>query len=136
MHPILRNILAAAAGILAGMALNEGIIISSAYLVPPPEGADMMTPEGIEAAMPLLQPKHFLMPFLAHALGTFAGAYLSSLLSANNKMRIALSIGGIFLSGGLMAAYMIPAPIWFVAADLMLAYLPMAYLAGRIAFKE
>ena len=76
------------------------------------------------------------MPFLAHALGTFAGAYLSSLLSANNKMRIALSIGGIFLSGGLMAAYMIPAPIWFVAADLMLAYLPMAYLAGRIAFKE
>ena len=131
MHPILRNILAVVAGILVGMALNEGII-----LVPPPEGADMMTPEGIEAAMPLLQPKHFLMPFLAHALGTFAGAYLSSLLSANNKMRIALSIGGIFLSGGLMAAYMIPAPIWFVAADLMLAYLPMAYLAGRIAFKE
>ena len=132
MHPILRNILAVVAGILVGMALNEGIIISSAYLVPPPEGADMLTPDGIKAALPLLQPKHFLMPFLAHALGTFVGAYLSSLLAVNNKIRVALSVGGVFLVGGLIVAYIIPAPAWFVTADLILAYLPVAFLAGKI----
>jgi len=34
-----------------------------------------------------------------------------------------------FLCGGVMASVMIPAPSWFIATDLLLAYLPMAWLA-------
>jgi len=33
------------------------------------------------------------------------------------------------LVGGIAACFMIPAPAWFMAADLLLAYLPMVWLA-------
>lgn len=137
MHPFLRNSLAVAAGIIVCMSLNMGIISISHLVIPPPLGADMMTPEGLEAAMPLLEPKHFFMPFLAHAFGTLAGSYVASLLAINYKMRIAVAIGAFHLIGGITAAFMIPAPSWFIATDLLFAYLPVAYLAGKInAFRR
>ena len=37
-------------------------------------------------------------------------------------------VGVFFLCGGIMAARMIPAPAWFVVADLALAYFPFAWL--------
>ena len=33
------------------------------------------------------------------------------------------------LCGGVAASFMIPAPAWFIALDLLAAYLPMAWLA-------
>lgn len=45
------------------------------------------------------------------------------------SMVFAWVIGGGFLAGGVAAAFMIPAPAWFIALDLLLAYLPMAWLA-------
>ncbi|MFZ4543737.1 MAG: hypothetical protein ACOYOA_06790 [Saprospiraceae bacterium] len=132
MNSTLRNILAVLAGIVVGGAVNMGIITISGSIIPPPPGADMTTPEGITAAMSLLEPKHFLMPFLAHALGTFVGAYIASLIAVSNKMRFAMAIGVFTLIGGISAVYMIPAPIWFDACDLLLAYIPTAYLAGKL----
>lgn len=37
--------------------------------------------------------------------------------------------GVLYLCGGIAASLMIPAPAWFIALDLLLAYLPMAWLA-------
>jgi hypothetical protein len=133
MNPIIRNILAVLAGILLGSVVNMGLIQISGAIIPPPEGLDMTTPEGIKAAMPLLEPKHFIFPFLAHALGTLVGAFIAAKLGASNKMILALIIGAIFLSGGIAASLMIPAPTWYVALDLVMAYLPMAYLGGKFA---
>jgi hypothetical protein len=48
-------------------------------------------------------------------------------------MTLALAVGGLHLMGGIAAAFMIPAPVWFVVLDLTLAYLPMAWLGGRLA---
>ena len=93
MNPILRNILAVIAGIIVGGLVNMGIITISGSIIPPPEGADMTTTEGLKAAMHLMQPKHFIMPFLAHALGTFAGAFLAGILAANRKMLFSIVIG-------------------------------------------
>ena len=81
-------------------------------------------------ALPLLEPKHFLFPFLAHALGTFAGAMVAANL-ALAKLRAAWVVGFVFLFGGIMSCFMIPAPLWFIATDLLLAYLPFAYVAGK-----
>jgi hypothetical protein len=133
MNPIIRNILAVLAGILLGSVVNMGLIQISGAIIPPPEGLDMTTPEGIKAAMPLLEPKHFIFPFLAHALGTLVGAFIAAKLGASNKMILALIIGAIFLSGGIAASLMIPAPTWYVVLDLVMAYLPMAYLGGKLA---
>ncbi len=78
MKPGVKNILAVIAGAILGSAVNMGIIMVSGSFIPPPNGADITTMEGLKASMHLFQPKHFIFPFLAHALGTFAGAFLAA----------------------------------------------------------
>jgi hypothetical protein len=136
MHPILRNILAVIAGIFAGGLLNMGIIMISAYIIPPPEGANLTTMEGLKLSMHLLEPKHFIMPFLAHALGSIAGAYIAALIAASRKMLFALIVGTWFLLGGIMNIFMLPSPLWFTLLDLIIAYIPMAYIAGKLATRR
>ena len=133
MNPILKNILAVLAGILIGGAVNMGLIMISGSIIPPPEGADMTTAEGLTAALPLLEPKHFIFPFLAHALGTLVGAFLAAKLAASKQLLMAMIIGLFTLAGGIAAVFMIPAPTWFIALDLLIAYLPMAYLGWILA---
>jgi hypothetical protein len=136
MNPTIRNILAVIAGLIAGGVVNMAIVMNSGYLVPPPPGADLTTAEGAKAAMHLMRPIHFLMPFLAHALGTMAGAYLAAILAVSHKMKIALGIGVFFLAGGIADVLMYPSPMWFNVLDLVAAYIPVAYLAGRLVVKD
>jgi hypothetical protein len=136
MNPILRNILAVIGGIIIGSFVNMVIITLSGSIIPPPEGADVTTAEGLRESIHLFQPRHFILPFLAHAAGTFTGAFLAALIAASHKMKFALLIGFLFLAGGIAAVYMLPSPVWFTILDLAAAYIPMAYLAGRLAVKK
>jgi hypothetical protein len=132
MPRLLRNVLAVLAGILIGGAVNMALITISPWLIPPPAGVDVGSTESLREAMHLFQPRHFIMPFLAHALGTLAGALVAYLLAASYRAQIAYLIATVFLAGGVAASFMIPAPIWFIALDLLVAYLPMAWLAIQI----
>jgi len=136
MKPGVKNIFAVIAGALLGSAVNMGIILVSGSIIPPPEGADITTMEGLKASMHLFQPRHFIFPFLAHALGTFVGAFLAAKMAATNKLGIAFLIGLIFLAGGIANVFMLPSPSWFNALDILGAYLPMAYIAGKLATKK
>jgi hypothetical protein len=136
MNPILKNILAIIAGIILGSAVNMGIIMISGSIIPPPDGADVTTMEGLKATLHLFQPRHFILPFIAHALGIFSGALLSAFIAANHKMKFALGIGVFFLAGGIANTFMLPSPIWFTVLDLAGAYIPMGYLAGILVLKK
>ena len=129
---ILRNILAVVAGVLVGGAVNMALVVVGPQVVPPPPGADMATAGGLAAAMPLLGPQHFVFPFLAHALGTFSGALAAYLVAASWRPGITHFVGAFFLAGGIAASFMIPAPAWFIALDLLAAYVPMAWLGTTI----
>jgi|SRR5690606_15619770 len=130
---ILRSIVAVAAGVVLGSLVNMAVITINGHVIPPPPGVDMTTAEGLSAAMPLLEPRHFLFPFLAHALGTLAGAFIATRISRSDKLLYAVIVGAFFLVGGIMASRMIPAPTWFVALDLIGAYLPFAWLGYWLA---
>lgn len=132
MPKLLRNVLAVLAGIAIGGALNMALITLSPSLIPPPAGVDVNSAESLGKAMHLFEPRHFIMPFLAHAVGTLAGALAAYLIAASYKAPIAYAIGAVFLCGGVAASFMIPAPTWFIALDLLAAYLPMAWLGIRI----
>ncbi|MFN8155506.1 MAG: hypothetical protein U0Y08_14530 [Bacteroidia bacterium] len=136
MNSTLRNILAVIAGAVIGSFANGGLIALSPSLIPPPAGADVTTVEGLKASLHLFEPRHFIMPFLAHAVGTLVGAFIAALIAVNNKMRTAMIVGALFMVGGIMNVFMLPAPTWFCVTDLLLAYLPMAYLGGRIGAKK
>jgi len=132
MNPTVKNILAVILGLILGSVVNMGIIMISSSIIPPPDGADVTTMEGLKESIHLFQPKHFIFPFLAHALGTFVGAILAALIAAKHKMKFALSIGVLFLIGGILNTFMLPAPTWFVILDLAGAYIPMAWLGGKM----
>jgi hypothetical protein len=133
MKTILLNLLAVAVGVILGSMANMAIIMISENIIPPPAGADIKTPEGLKASMHLFGPINFLMPFLAHAIGTLVGATLSGLIAASHRTRFSMAIGIFFLIGGIMSVYLLPSPVLFSIVDLSLAYLPMGFLGGRLA---
>lgn len=133
MNPILRNILGLLLGLVACMLVNGLLIMLSASVIAPPAGVDPNDLESIRAHMDQYEVKHFVFPFLAHALGSLAGAWVAARIAASSKMVFALIVGVVHLAGGILAAMMIPAPTWFIVLDLGVAYLPMAWSGGRWA---
>ena len=137
MHPILRNILAVIAGVAVGMLINGGLINISSSSIPLPEGVDPNDFESLKTNMHLYAPKHFIMPFLAHALGTLVGAFTMAKIAVNHQVKLGILIGAFFLIGGVMMVQMLPqTPTWFAALDILVAYLPMGWLGATLANKN
>lgn len=136
MKPIIKNILAVIAGFILGSIVNMSLITISGSIIPAPNGANVTTLEGLKATIHLFEPKHFLFPFLAHALGTLVGAFVATKIAATHKLKFAFSIGFLFLAGGIANIMMLPSPLWFTIVDLAGAYLPMAYIGYKLASKK
>ena len=130
---IARNIAAVVAGLVIGSIVNMGIVMLGPSIIPPPAGVDVTNADSIASSMHLFEARHFLTPFLAHALGTLVGAVIAWFVAADRRELMAWIVGGMFLAGGIYASTIIPAPTWFIAADIVLAYLPMAWLGMKLA---
>lgn len=127
------------AGLVFGSMLNMGTIMLGSTLLPPPEGVDVNDVASINAAIDRYSVAQLLVPFVAHALGTLAGAWLAALVARRvGTVRVAAgTIALLFLAGGIGALLMIPAaPLWFDVLDLAGAYLPMAWLGARLATRS
>lgn len=129
MRTLIRNILALVAGISTCLLLNGLLLGLLLELIPAPPGFDPATPSTFK----LLEAWHFSAPFLAHAVPSLVGGLVAALLAATHRSSMALVVGGVHLIGGIAAACLIPAPAWFITLDLVLAYLPMAWMGGRLA---
>jgi len=129
---ILRVILALVAGVVIGGVVNMALVMLGSAVVPAPAGMDVTDAESVAASAHLFQPRHFLFPFLAHAIGTLAGATVAYVMAGSYRKAVAWAVGAVFFAGGIAAARMIPAPAWFIAVDLLLAYFPMAFVATKL----
>jgi hypothetical protein len=136
MNATIRNILAVIIGLVVGSGFNGAIISVGGNIIPPPAGFDTSTMEGLQAAMEIFELQHFLFPFLAHAIGTFAGALVAGIVASSHQMSMSLIVGGMFLLGGAYMVMMLPSPLWFTLVDLLIAYIPMSYLAARLVQKN
>ena len=133
MNPVAKNVLAVIVGFVVGSIVNMMLVNVGMLVIPPPDGSDVTTMEGIAEAMKSFTPANFVFPFLAHAIGTLVGAFLAAKIAASQAMKIAIGIGAFFLLGGLSMVFMVGGPLWFIACDLILAYVPMGYLGGVLA---
>ncbi|MEY5032092.1 MAG: hypothetical protein RL354_1123 [Planctomycetota bacterium] len=136
---VLRAIAGVFAGLIAGAALNMGIIYAGAALLPPPEGVDVGNIESINANIDKYTVLDMMVPFAAHALGTLLGAFVAAMIAvtARARLRVSLVVGCLFLILGIEAVRMIPnAPLWFDVLDLGLAYIPMALLGWWLAVRK
>ena len=130
---ILKRTLVIFVCLFAGAMLNGALINVSNKVIPPPAGFDLTKMEGLQAAMSQMEPKHFLFPFLAHALGTLLSSVMIARFLRSQQLIFSMLAGILFLMGGVSMVIMLPeTPIWFVLVDLLGAYIPMAYLGYKI----
>ncbi len=129
MKRIVMTVVAVVAGVVLGGLVNMGLVMVGGLLIPPPGGV-AETMEGFRQNLSSYQPIDFLFPFLAHAMGTLAGAFVAAKIAGRQT---GLIIGVLFLLGGILMVVMVGGPVWFIASDLILAYLPMGYLGARLA---
>ena len=99
MSPVVRNILAAIAGIVVGSVVNMALVTIGPSVIPAPAGADVTTAEGLRASIALFTPRNFVFPFLAHSMGTLAGAFVVAKFAASHHLKFAMGIGVFFLAG-------------------------------------
>jgi len=136
LNPIIRYIAAVVIGLVVGSFVNMGIIMLSPTIIPPPAGVNPTDMESLKNSMHLFEFKHYIFPFLAHALGTLIGALIAAKIAASHKMKFALGISAFFMIGGITNAFMLPSPTWFIVLDLVGAYIPMGYLGGKLTNKN
>jgi len=121
--------------LFTGMGVNMGMLFLGSWLIPIPQGLDTSTREGLRDALPLLEARHFLFPFLAHAMGTLTGAFLVTGYAKTDTFRYSMLMAGLFFLGGFSTIVGMPSPVWFSITDLVLAYFPMAWVAHNFAKK-
>ena len=136
MGKTIRTILAVLAGLAVGSVVNMGLVLLSPMVIPPPPGVDVTDMESLAASMHLFQARHFVFPFLAHAGGTLVAAYLAVRIASGHRLKISMLVGSLFLLGGISNAVLLPAPGWFIAVDLICAYIPMAWIGGRLTGRQ
>lgn len=129
---MIRNILAIVAGLIVANLVNMGLINLGHAVIALPPGTDASTMEGLKVAMQTFGPEQFIFPFLAHAVGTFAGALVAAAIAASHKFVMAMVIGVVSLLGGITAGIWLGAPLWFDAVDFIFAYIPMAWIGAKL----
>ena len=133
MKQVLHTALAVIAGFVCGSVINIGIVTLGPILVPPPPGVDSSTMESLAETIHLMGPLNFAVPWLAHAMGTLVSVVVSCMLISSHRLKMGYGMGLLNLTGGIVASMMIPAPTWFIVADLVFAYLPMAWVGIHLA---
>ncbi|MDP6963846.1 MAG: hypothetical protein QGF46_06750 [Planctomycetota bacterium] len=133
---MLNNVISLVAGFLLGSAVNMGLVTIGPMVIPAPEGVDVTDVESLKASAHLFEARHFLFPWLAHAMGSLVGGFVAFKLAASHHKACAISIGAFFMIGGLMMVSMMPSPTWFIVADIGLAYIPAALLGAKLASRS
>lgn len=133
---VLLAVVGVVAGIVAGSAANIGTIFLGMQVLPPPEGVDPGDIASINAGIDRYSVAQLLVPLAAHAIGTLVGALVAATIASTRRSRLAaaLVVGALSFVGGALVIRDIPnAPLWFGAADLVLAYFPMAWIGFLLA---
>ena len=146
MSNSVRNILAAllglVGGLLIGSVLNMGVLMISNFVIPFPEGVNPADANSIRDNIKLFETKHYIMPFLAHALGTLIGVFVAfkiiQMFRATKFIAVglALVIALLFLWGGLATSKSINSPEAPMLVDAVLCYIPMAIIGYWLALKR
>ena len=126
---VFKNALLVIVEFILGSVINMTLLAGGSVLIPAPQGVDVNDAESIANSIHLYEAKHFVFPFLAHALGTLMGAVTAGYLGWQNRTVLVWCVAALFFAGGVATTFMIPVPVTYVVIDLTLAYVPMALLA-------
>ena len=69
---------------------------------------------------------------MAHAGGSLVSGFVASLIARRAWYKAAAGMGMLWMCGGLFMLTVLPCPVWFAVADIIL-YVPAALLGARMA---
>ena len=96
MKRVFQNILAIIIGVFIGGVTNMFIVSNSSKIVSLPDGVIPGDMESLTSNIHLFEPVNFLMPFLAHSIGTLIGSFLASKIAVSHKFKFSIVIGVFF----------------------------------------
>lgn len=132
---VLKNLGAVLLGLVAGLAVNMGLVIlNTKVLFPLPPGADMQDPVAFKAYLATLPVTAFVVVLFAHLGQSFVGAWVAARVSASKPMALALVVGVLSLAAGIANATQVPLPTW-MSIEFPL-YLVVAWVAGALEVRR
>ena len=138
---MLRGIVTTIIGVILGMMGMMAMHYLSMVFYPLPEGVTMKDAEALNKYMAIAPLGAMLLVIVSHAMGSFIGALIATLLSQVSKWKNStafkyqfLIIGLIFTYAGWLNLESLTHPDWF-KIDLLF-YLPAAYLGYKLVAKR
>jgi hypothetical protein len=128
-----RKILAVVFGVIAGGVFNMALVSVSNAVYPLPAGVDPNDFEAFQAHVKAngLPTGALFIVLAAHAGGSFVSGLVCGLIAKRAWYLAAAFLGIFWTCGGVAALMMIPGPLWFAVADLLL-YIPAALLGVKL----
>lgn len=117
MPPVVRNILAVLAGIVAGGIVISMIQAINSRLYPLPAGFDPANREMVRQHVASLPPLAFCVVLLSYAAGIPIAVFLAARLSATAPARQGVLIAAFFGAASVMNLLALPHPTWFWVAN-------------------
>jgi hypothetical protein len=128
-----RIILAFVLGAISGGVFNMLMVSVSHALYPLPPGVDPNNFESFQAHVKAngLPTGALLIVLVAHAGGSLVSGLVCGLIAMRPRYVAATILGLLWTMGGVIMLFMLPAPIWFAIADVVL-YVPAALLGVKV----
>ena len=130
---MIRNLIAAFLGMLAGMGVNMSLVMLTLVSFPMPEGVDFTDTEAMPEYFATLPATGFLIVLAAHLGQSFFGGLVAALLSKDRPRTMALIIGVLSLIGGVVNLTELPHPTWMWIE--VPGYLLAAWFAASLAMR-
>jgi hypothetical protein len=130
---MIRKILAVIIGLVAGSIFNMALISVSNAMYPLPPGIDPNDFEAFQAHVEAngLPAGALILVLVAHAGGSLVSGLVCGLIAGRAWYAAAIGMGLLWMCAGGAMLLMLPAPIWFAVADVVL-YVPAALLGVRL----
>ena len=130
----MKNFIAVIAGLAAGICIISIIEFISSSVYPLPAELDFTDKNSLKDYIENLPSGALVFVLAGWALGSFAGGFVSSLISENRKIKCAIITGAILFIVGLINLITLPHPVWFWITGLSV-YFPFAYAGGKLGMK-
>ena len=127
-----KQILAVIVGLVAGGLVIYGIESINMVRFPWPENLSMEDEEAFAEYVASLPIDALITVIIAHAVGSFVAGFVCGKIALSKQLMLGIVCGVILMAGGIMNIVMIPHPLWFSVADLLM-FIPFAWLGAKVA---
>ncbi len=129
---MLRTILGIFIGLVCGVLVIVGWESFTHKLYPPPQGINFADKEAVRAMMAQMPLLAFVLILVGYVLAAFVGGAVATVIDKSKKILPALIVAGLLMLANAANLIMLPHPVWFIVASMMVYPLFASFAAVLI----